>query len=425
MSDLARPVNPRPAPIEEPPRTPSGGPGRRKAWLSIAVVTALILVAIYALRGRSTGDGTAHPTPAMEMRPVPVTVANVVRRDVPVYLEGLGNVTAFKTVTVKTQVDGILNQVLFQEGQTVHRGQVLAQVDPRPFQIQLHQALGALARDEAQLKNARLNVERDRALVAEKLIAPQQFDTDVATAGQLEGSVAMDKATIETAQLNLEYARITSPLDGVTGIRQVDPGNVVHAADTGGIVVITQLDPIAVLFTLPQDELTPIANELAHGSLPVSAYSRDGNVLLGTGQLALIDNQINQTTSTIRLKAIVPNPRHVLWPNQFVNVRLHLNTRRNVLTMPATAVQRGPNGQFAYVVGSDLTVSPRPIETALTQGDITVISSGAKEGERVVSDGQNQLRSGSRVAVREDKPPKVPGGSEGQADRPRAGSPAR
>jgi multidrug efflux system membrane fusion protein len=415
------------------PEEPAGSPhpparaGRRWIWGALALV--VLALGLWALRARTGAKGApgAQPPGAQQARAVPVVAAAVARRDVPIYLEGLGSVTAFKTVTVKAQVDGRLDQVLFREGQAVRRGQVLAQIDPRPFESQLHQAEGALARDEAQLQNARLNVARDRQLVAEKLIAQQQLDTDVALAGQLEGAVRIDRAAIETARLNLEYARITSPLDGVTGIRLVDPGNVVHPSDQNGIVLITQLDPIAVLFTLPQDQLTPVLQELQQHPLAVEVYSRDGSTSLGQGQLALVDNQINQTTSTIRLKAIVPNPRHLLWPNQFVNARLHLTTRAGALVMPATAIQRGPAGTFVYVVAADGTAAPRAVQLAGAQGDLALVGSGLQEGERVVVDGQNQLRPGSKVAVRE--PGKGPGragasGAGGGAGPSGAGPPS-
>jgi multidrug efflux system membrane fusion protein len=383
--------------------------------MALAVVAVILVAAVVVLRSRHAGSGVPPGrSPDAQARPVPVAAAAVARRDVPIFLDGLGNVTAFKTVTVKSQVDGRLDQVLFREGQVVRRGQVIAQIDPRPFQIQLRQAQGALARDQAQLKNARLTVERDRQLVAQRLIAQQQLDADVALAGQLEGAVQIDQAAIETARLNLDYARITAPIDGVTGIRLVDPGNVVHASDASGIVVITQLDPIAVLFTLPQDQLTPVSEQLTRGQLPVDAYSRDGSTLLGSGQLALIDNQINQATSTIRLKAIVPNPRRLLWPNQFVNVRLRLTTHTGALVMPATAIQRGPAGTFVYVIGSDMTAAPRPVEIASMQGDIAIVSRGVQEGERVVVDGQNQLMPGSRVVTREQG--KAPGGARVAGD---------
>lgn len=402
-----------PAPAVQPGHEPAPAvsPGRRRArrrWIAVGLVAVASLAALVVVRARSGAPGAATPPAgAREQRPVPVTVAAVARRDVPVYLEGLGTVVAYRTVTVKTQVDGRLDQVLFREGQAVRRGEVLAQIDPRPFQIQLEQAQGALARDEAQLRNARLNVERDRQLVAEKLIAQQQFDADVAAAGQLEGAVAIDRAAIASARLNLDYARIASPIDGVTGIRQVDPGNVVRSSDANGIVVITQVDPIAVLFTLPQDELTAVSSALAAGPLAVDAFSRDGSSLLGSGRLELVDNQINQGTSTIRLKGVLPNPRRVLWPNQFVNARLRVATHRGALVVPATAVQRGPAGAFVYVIGADATATPRPIQISATQGDLAIVD-GVQEGERVVVEGQNQLRPGARVAVRE--PAKNDGG---------------
>jgi multidrug efflux system membrane fusion protein len=371
---------------------------RSKRWIGVVAGVVVLAVVVWAVHAHTSKSAAAQQrAQSGQARTVPVAVATVARRDVPIYLEGLGNVTALKTVAVKSLVDGRLDSVLFKEGQAVKRGQVLAQIDPRPFQIQLEQAQGALARDEAQLKNAKLNVERDRQLVAEKLIAQQQLDTDVAAAGQLEGAVQIDRAAIDTAKLNLEYARITSPIDGITGIRQVDPGNIVHASDQNGIVIITQIDPIAVLFTLPQDQLTPVAEALSRANLPVDLYSRDGATLLGSGQLSLIDNQINQATSSIRLKATVPNPRRRLWPNQFVKTRLRLTTRRDALAIPAIALQRGPDGTFVYVVGSDQTAAVRKVEVELTEGDLAILARGVETGERVVVDGQNQLRPGAKV----------------------------
>lgn len=395
--------------------------GRRVAVLAVALVAAAAVV--WGVRAHTTGArpaATPAHGPGSPPRAVPVAVAPVAQRDVPIYLEGLGNVTAFKTVTVKTQIDGRLDQVAFTEGRAVRRGDLLAQIDPRPYRIQLAQAQGALARDEAQLKNARLNVERDRELVAHKLIAQQQLDTDSAAAGQLEGTVQVDRAAIDAVLLNLDYTRITAPIDGVTGIRQVDPGNVVHAADPGGIVIVTQLDPIAIIFTLPQDQLTPVAQELVRtGTLPVDVTSRDGSTALGSGKLALIDNQINQATSTIRLKAEVPNPSHLLWPNQFVNVRLRLTTRKDALVVPVTALQRGPAGTFVYVVGADQTAAPRPIQVALTAGDVAIVASGVRPGERVVTDGQSQLRPGATVSAHEAAPPPGGGGPRKARSAPR------
>jgi multidrug efflux system membrane fusion protein len=381
-------------------------------WLLAAVVVVGVVFAVYRHSAQKSAAAAAARTPeaqaqAAQARAVPVSVATAARQDVPIYLEGLGNVSASMTVTVKTQLDGRLDQVLFKEGQAVKKGQLLAQIDPRPYQVQLAQAEGAQARDDAQLKNARVNVERDRQLVADKLIAQQQLDTDAALVGQLEGTVQVDKAAIDSAKLNLDYARITSPIDGITGVRQVDPGNVIHAADAGGIVIVTKLDPIAILFTLPQDQLSPVLEELHRtGTLAIDAYSRDGSTLLGSGKATLIDNQINQATSTIRMKGELPNPRLLLWPNQFVNVRLHLTVRKDAVVIPAIALQRGPAGSFVYVVASDDTVTARPIEIAITEGDTAVVKSGVQPDERVVTDGQNQLRPGAKVSTRAAAPPK-------------------
>jgi multidrug efflux system membrane fusion protein len=389
-------------------------PSRRRWWLLVAAALAVALaVGVARLRARPPDPASAPQA----QRAVPVTVATASRRDVPVYLEGLGNVVASQTVTVRPQVDGRLVSVQFREGQRVRRGEVLAQIDPRPFQAQVQQAQGALARDEAQLRNAQLVVARDRELVAQKLIAQQQLDTDQAALGQLEGAVRMDRAALETARLNVEYARITSPIDGVTGIRTIDPGNVVRAADAGGIVVVTQLDPIAVVFMLPQDQLGPVAARFAEGPLPVDAFSRDGATLLATGQLSVIDNQINQSTSTIRLKALFPNPRRVLWPNQFVNARLHLETRRGALVVPATAITRGASGPVLYAVAADDTAALRPVTLEATEGDLAIVTKGVSDGERVVVEGQNQLRPGAKVAPRAASGPgAAPGG-------PAAGAP--
>ena len=357
------------------------------------------IVAIAIIAGCKREGASGRGGPGGAARVVPVAAARVEQKDLPIWLEGLGSVTAFKTITVRTQVDGRLDAVLFREGQAVRRGQALAQIDARPFEIQLHQAEGALARDTAQLRDAQLNLQRNKDLLARKLIAQQALDDQAALAGQVEGAVRIDRAAIESARLNLDYARITSPIDGVTGVRLVDPGNIVHPADPG-LVVITQLDPISLLFTLPEDNLPAVTHELGAGPMTVEAWSRDGAQRLAVGQLALVDNQINAATATMRLKAVFANPQHVLWPNQFIKARLLLTTRKGALTVPSTVVQRGPDGTFAYVIDADQTVQPRPIEVDLTQGDTSVISKGLAKGEEVVVDGQTQLKPGSKVAPR-------------------------
>ena len=394
--------------------------------LLFAIALVLILGIAWFVRSRTAKQaaGAAREQAQAANRQVPVIEATVQKRDVPIFLDGLGSVTAFKTVTVRSQVDGRLDRVFFREGQAVHAGDLLAKIDPRPFQNQLHQAEGALARDDAQLKAAQLNLERYRNLVQQKLIAQQQSDDQSALVGQLEGAVQVDRATIDVARLNLDYATIRSPIDGVTGVRIVDPGNLVRAADATGLVVLTQLDPISVIFSLPQDELPRVMEQLAAAQLPVEAWSRDGAQKLATGRLALIDNQINAATATLRLKAIFPNPQRLLWPNQFVKARLLLTTRKDALVVPATVPQRGPEGTYAYVIQPDQTVQPRPIDIAITEGDLAVISRGLVEGEKVVADGQNQLRAGAKVAPRpvssgQQRPPRE--GEGPKADTPKRG----
>ncbi len=308
---------------------------RDRRIILLLVAAALIAGVIFFVKKRSSSQqaGAAREQAQAANRVVPVVGAQVQKKDVPIFLDGLGSVAAFKTVTVRAQVDGRLDQVLFREGVPVKAGDLLARIDPRPFQNQLKQAEGALSRDAAQLKAAQVNYERYKNLVGQKLIAQQQADDQAALVGQLEGAVQVDKGTIDVARLNLDYALIRSPIDGVTGVRIVDPGNLVHASDQTGLVVVTQLDPISVLFSLPQDELPRVMQQLAQGQLPVEAWSRDGSQKLATGRLLLVDNQINAATATLRLKAVFPNPQHLLWPNQFVKARLLLTTRKDALVV--------------------------------------------------------------------------------------------
>jgi multidrug efflux system membrane fusion protein len=375
---------------------------RRRLVLTLVAVAAIIVVGL-VVRARTSEDGAHAAKPGGaegSQRAVPVTVAKVEKKDVPIWLEGLGTVAAWQQVTVRAQVDGRLDKVLFTEGQFVHKGDVLAQIDPRPFAAQLHQAEGAIARDRAQLHDAQINLERYRSLVAGKLIAQQQVDDQAALAGQAEGAVHADEAQIETAKLNLDYARVRSPLDGVVGIRQVDPGNLVHATDVNGLVVITELDPAALFVTLPEDVLPEVTAAMARGQVPVEALSRDGASKLGSGTLFVIDNQINQATATLRLKCKLPNPDRKLWPNQFVKARLLVETRKGALVIPAQAVQRGPQGTFVYLAGSDGKAQQRPIEVALNVADQAIIGKGLTPGESVVVEGQNQLRPGSALQMR-------------------------
>jgi membrane fusion protein, multidrug efflux system len=372
---------------------------RRRLVIALVAIAALAAAAV-AWRARNPSSARTAPAASAEARIVPVSIATAAQRDVPVYLEGLGNAQPLATVTVKSQVDGRIDKIAFREGQDVKKGDLLAQIDPRPFTIALHQAEAALLRDTAQFKNATVNLERYRELVARKLIAQQQVDDQQASADQLEGTVKADQAQVENARLQLDYSHIRAPLDGTTGVRLVDQGNLVHTSDTNGIVIITQLDPMAVVFTLPQDDLSRVSKQFSEGALAVEAYSRDGATHLATGRLELIDNQVNQATATIRLKAIFPNPTKALWPNAFLKVRLLLMTEKNALASPAAAVQRGPQGAFVYVVGKDQSAMMRPVEIGATVDQLAVVSKGVAAGEQVVVEGQNQLKPGAKLAPR-------------------------
>lgn len=343
--------------------------------------------------GRGAGSGSAGG----EGRVVPVQVAVVEKKDLPIWLEGLGTVAAVQQVTVRPQVDGRIDKVLFTEGQAVKKGDVLVQIDARPFLVTLHQAQGALARDRAQLETLQANLKRYEGLKAQNLVAGQQVEDIAGQVGQLEGSVKIDQAAIENAQLQLDYAQVKAPLDGITGVRQVDAGNLIHQSDANGLVVITQIDPAAVFFTVPQDQLGAIAQAQARGEAPVEVYSRDGATKLSVGKLAVLDNQINQTTATLRLKALVPNPNRLLWPNAFVKARLLVETRKDAIVIPTVAVQRGPQGTYVYAVNDDKTAEMKPITVALTTGEVAVVGKGLAGGERVIIEGQNQVRPGGKV----------------------------
>jgi multidrug efflux system membrane fusion protein len=361
---------------------------------ALGVGFALLLCG--ALAGCSRGQKNAKasgPPPA-----VPVGVATVKQRDFPVYLTGLGSVTAFNTVSLKTRIDGQITQVNFQEGQDVKLGELLIQIDPRPYEVALSTAQANLQRDQAQLDYAKVQYERQKALYASGVIAKQDLDTQEASLGQYEGTIAADKAAIDNAKLNLVYTRITSPINGRIGLRQVDIGNYVTAASGSSMAVITQMHPIAIIFTLPEDQLQSVREKMQKGTLQVDVHSRDDQTKLSTGKLLTIDNQIDPTTGTAKFKAVFENPENSLWPNQFVNVHLLLETRKDAITSPVSAIQRGPQGTFVYLVDSNNTVQVRPVQLALTQGNTVVIASGLQAGDRVVTDGQEKLQAGSRVA---------------------------
>lgn len=386
---------------------PGRAPHRmRNTILRIAIALIVIGGAVYFMKFRggsssapaSAADSSAGASSA-QGRIVPVEVATAERKDMPIWIEGLGTVAAFQQVMVHVQVDGRLDKVAFTEGQDVKKGDVIAEIDPRPFLVQLHNAQGALARDTALRDTSMRNLKRYQDLFAQKLVAQQQVDQYVGEVGQYEGAMKIDQSQIEMAKLNLDYATVKAPADGITGVRLVDAGNIVHAADATGLVVITAINPAAVLFTVPQDRLGAIAAALARGKVPVEIHNRDGGVLIGTGELAVLDNQINQTTATLKLKALVPNPDHKLWPNAFVKARMLVEDRKDALVIPAVAVQQGPNGPYVFVVDQNKTVEMKPVAIALTTGDRAILAKGLAGGEQVVVEGQNQLRAGGKVEL--------------------------
>ena len=364
----------------------------------IALVALVALGLLPACKGSSSGAAAAE---AQKERIVPVVAASVERKDVPIFLEGLGNVIAYKTVTVHTQVDGRLDKVLFVEGQHVKRGEPIAQIDPRPFQVQLTQAEGQLAKDQAALVSAQLDLNRFKDLVSQGLIPQQQVDAQVSLVAQTEAAIKTDQGTIDAAKLNITYARITSPISGRVGLRQVDPGNIVHATDTNGIVVITELDPIAVLFTLPEDSLQQVLARTRNGAtLSVEAWDRDLKTHISNGKLLTVDNRIDTTTGTVRLKAVFPNRDGTLFPNQFVNVRLLIQTLNKVVIVPSAAVQRTTKGPAIFVVGADDKVALKAVEVPQQGDNQAVVAKGVSAGELVVVDGVDKLQEGSKVAVR-------------------------
>src|SRR5579864_2382991 len=331
---------------------------------------------------------------------IPVAVAKAEVRDLPILLNGLGSVDAFNTVAVKSRIDGQLIKVNVKEGQEVKQGELLAEIDPRPYEVQLSQTQATLFKDQAALKDARLNLERFQQLYKDGVIPKQQFDTQGSLEAQLDGAVRADQAQVDSVKLNLVYTRITAPVSGRIGLRQIDVGNMVHASDPNGLLIITQLQPIAVIFSLPQDNLQAVSQHMRNGKLSVDAYSRDDQTKLATGTLTTIDNQIDVTTGTGKLKAVFDNRDRSLWPNQFVNVHLLLEVKKNNTVVPSAAIQRGPQGTYVFSVKPDKTAEMRPVTVGFSQGNFVAITQGIKPGEMVVTDGQDKLQPGTHVEIR-------------------------
>ena len=357
-----------------------------------------------SLSGCTSADSKQQKAQAAGPHTVSVAVAKVEKQDMPVYLVGLGSVTAFYTANIKSRIDGQIMRVNFQEGQIVKEGDLLILIDPRPYQVQLEQMQAQLFKDQATLRDARLNLDRYTTLIPSGSIAQQQVDTQKSLADQLDGQVRTDQAQIDNAKLQLIYCNITAPFTGRVGLRQVDPGNIVHAADTNPMLILTQLQPIAVIFTLPEDQLPTVSLHMKNSTLLVEAYSRDNQTKLATGKLQTIDNQIDQTTGTAKLKAVFDNKDNQLWPNQFVNANLLLETRKNSTVLPTAAILRGPQGTFVYLVKSDKTVEARAVTVSIAQGNNTAIASGLNPGDTVVTDGQDKLQTGSKIEFRNSGP---------------------
>ena len=381
MNELSNPAN----------ETGAKGTGGKRTWMWALGAAALLLIAWRVLH--KPADAAANKS----AQAIAVDIATVAHADVPIYLSGLGTVQAFYTVTVSARVDGEIQKIGFTEGQTVHKGDLLAQIDPRPNQAAYDQAVATKAKDTALLANAKRDLARYTLLQPQDLASKQTVDTQYATVDQLTAQLLVDQAVIDNARTQLDYTRIVSPIEGRTGIRLVDPGNIVHAAATTGIVVVTQVQPITVIFTLPEEELAAVSAGLAAGPLKVSTVSRDGNTELDEGTLSLIDNEIDQTTGTARLKAIFNNAHNTLWPGQYVNARVLIRTAKNVLALPTAAVQLGPNGPFTYVVKADSTVEVRPLKIGEDNAGLTIVNSGLALNERVVTTNQYRLQPGVHV----------------------------
>jgi membrane fusion protein, multidrug efflux system len=412
------------------PAVTAGGPRKKRRWWLWLLVICVLGLALYAGlpalglteqradwlpaiggmaaavydrlpgRGQEAPQGVAPAAPPVS-RGTPVTAATARQGDLGIYLTGLGSVTASNMVTVRPRVSGQLVKVAFQEGQFVRKGDLLAEIDPRPFQVQLAQAEGQMARDQAQLRNAQRDLERFKTLLSRDMISKQEFDAQIAAIDQVEGVIKSDQAQIDNAKLQLTYSRITAPISGRIGLRLVDEGNMVQANDANGLAVITQLQPITVLFSIPQDDLPSVLKKMQSGQkLVVEAYNRDLKQKLATGTLLTLDNQIDPNTGTVRCKAVFPNDDNALFPNQFVNARLLVDTKQSAVIVPAAAIQRSPQSTFVYVVKDDSAVESRTVTLGPGEGDDISIASGLAAGEVVVVEGVDRLQQGTKVQAR-------------------------
>jgi membrane fusion protein, multidrug efflux system len=420
------------SPRSDAPETRTKSSTRVRAlWVATAIVVAAILAGgAWLLFHKSpdspTGSGRGGFDP--NAKALPVVAAAARQGNIDVYLNALGTVTPRNMVTVRSRVDGQLMRVAFREGQLVKAGELLAEIDPRPFEVQLTQAQGQLAKDQALLKNAQLDLERYTTLLSQDSISKQQVDTQASLVRQYEGSVKADQGQVDNAKLQLVYSRVTAPIGGVVGLRQVDPGNIIHASDTSGLVVITQLQPITVIFPIPEDNLPQVVARLKSGTpIAVEAWDRAQRVKLATGKLLTFDNQIDTTTGTVKLRAEFANDDSTLFPNQFVNVRMSAETRTGATLVPSAAVLRGAPGTFVYRVKDDKSVSVAPVKLGPVQGETTAIESGVAPGDMVVVDGTDKLREGAKVELitPEARNTPVPDPGKGNGRRSGAGDGSR
>ena len=404
-------------------KPPQASKGPWKLLIAVVVIVVVVVVAILAVKRKSSAAAANKSKTAARggSGPVSAVIGTVAKKDIPIYLDGLGTVQAFNTVTVRSRVDGQLLKLAFQEGQDVRAGDLLAQIDPDQYKTQVEQAEAKKAQDEAQLAFAQVELKRDADLLAAKIVSQEVYDTQKAQVNQIQAAVKADQAAIDNAKVQLNYTTITAPIDGRTGFRQADAGNIIRANDTNALVVLTQLKPISIVFTLPEQSLREIQRHQTQSEMTVLAVDRDNRTVLDEGKLAVIDNQIDTSTGTIRLKAVFPNEKLTLWPGQFVNARLLLEVRQGAV-VPASVVQRGPEGPYAFVVSEDMAVQMRKLKVGPVEQEQALIEEGLSPGERVVVDGQYKLQAGSKIKPAEsasgpgDSPPTV-GGGQGKGER--------